>query len=125
MDLEEDSVLIDAKQIKTEKQLAELLLSCGIRNQSPSELDYMEHWWQKEWVEYQNRQPPIARAFREVYCLAVEDDKFILYWLDEINWWFSAVGEFVGETTIIQFKDTLEQLQISFEISLKDRYRRR
>jgi hypothetical protein len=116
---------IGANRIKTEKQLAELLLHCDIPNHSPDELDYMGHWWQKEWIEDQNRQPPIARAFREIYCLAVEENKFVLYWLDEINWWFSAIGGIVGEMSVVQFKDTLEQLCNTFESSLKYYYQHR
>jgi len=119
MGLAEDNQRINANQFQTEKLLAELLLHCNIPNQSPDDLEHMAHWWQKEWVEYQNSQPPIARAFLEIYCLAVEDDKFVIYWLDEINWWFSAIGEIIGELSVTDFNNTLEQLVKNFEHSLK------
>lgn len=117
MGIKKETQQINATQIRTEKQLAELLLWCNIPNQSPNDLDYMAHWWQKERVEYQNCQPPIARAFREIYCLAVEDDKFIIYWLDEINWWFSAIGEIGGELSVLELNNAIEQIVESFKNS--------
>jgi hypothetical protein len=88
---------IKAIDVTSEEQLNLILNKGGILSNSPKEIGWLYHWWMEEF----RSKPPIARQIKVVgdegygpaLCFAVEQNKFVVYRLDEINWWFNKLGE--------------------------------
>jgi len=105
---------IKAIDIISEDQLAFLLDRSGIVSSSPKEVDWLYHWWVKEF----DSEPPIARrviitgneGYAPGLCFAVEQNKFAVYRLDESNFWFHKLGEIEEFSTHGQINEYLEGL---------------
>lgn len=116
---------ISAKNITSEEQLNDLLESCGIPSQSPKDVDWLSHWWEKE---FEPDPPPLARqivvagneGFTPVLCVTVEKDKFITYMFNERYYWFNRLGEVDGFASAIELKEYLKKLVDQYLIDWKE-----
>jgi hypothetical protein len=88
---------IKAVDVTSEEQIDLILERGGIPSSSPKEVDWLYHWWMREFDD----EPPIARqvvivgndGYAPALCVAVQQAKFVIYRLDEINWWFNQLDE--------------------------------
>jgi len=114
-----------AKDIKSEDELNNLLESCGIPSQSPKDVDWLSHWWEKE---FEPKSPPLARqivvvgneGFTPALCVAVEKDKFITYMFNERDYWFNRLGEVDGFASAIELKEYLKKLVDQYLVDWKE-----
>ena len=92
---------LSARDITSEEQLNTSLEKCGISSSSPKDVEWLFHWWEKE---FEPNSPPLARHVVVVgdekvaldLCIAVEN-KIVFYAFNDHNYWFNrldAVAEF-------------------------------
>lgn len=88
---------LSANNITSEEQLNRLLENCEISSQSPKNVDWLSHWWEKEFAP---NLPPIARYILVVrdedfaldLCFAIENNSFVVYMFNHQNYWFNRLG---------------------------------
>ena len=110
----ENEKVIKAIDVTSEEQLNLILNEGGISSNSPKEVDWLYHWWMEEFKS----KPPVARqiivvgdeGYDPALCFAVEKTKFVIYRLDEINWWFNKLGEIEEFSSFDQIHGYLKTL---------------
>ena len=120
-----DDYSLIAIEITSEEQLKKLLDHCGISSQSPKDIDWLSHWWEKE---FEPNMPPLARQvvvfgsenFAPSLCVAVEKDKFIIYMFNERDYWFDRLGEVAGFSSDDELKEYLKKLVDQYFIDWKE-----
>jgi hypothetical protein len=110
----ESEKVIKAIDVISEEQIKFILERSRISSSSPKEVDWLYHWWMEEFKS----RPPIARqivivgneGYAPALCFAVEHAKFVIYRLDEINWWFNKLGEIEEFSSYEQICEYLKDL---------------
>ncbi len=106
--------VIRAIDVTSEEQINLILDSSGIKSNSPKEVNWLYPWWIREF----SSEPPIARVvliignegYNPSLCFAVEKNKFVVYRLDEINFWFNKLGEIIEFASYDKIKEYLTNL---------------
>lgn len=114
----------NAKDIKSEEQLSDFLDNCGISSQSPKDIDWLLHWWKKE---FEPNLPPLARHvvivgeenFAPSLCVAIEKDRFTVYMFNERDYWFDKLGENERFTSADELQKYLKKLVDQYLIAWK------
>ncbi|HKI55225.1 MAG TPA: hypothetical protein VJ987_13945 [Anaerolineales bacterium] len=117
------SQTIIAKDIKSEEQLITLLETCGISSQSPRDVDWLSHWWEKE---FEPKLPPLARYVIVLgnenvaldLCIAVGNE-FIFYAFDNHNFWFNKLGAVDSFLSCKELNKYLKELANQYLINWK------
>jgi hypothetical protein len=110
----ENEKVIKAIDVTSEEQINSILNKGGISSNSPKEVDWFYRWW----VEEFKSKPPVARqitvvgdeGYSPALCFAVEQTKFVIYRLDEKNWWFNKLGEIEEFSSLDQIHEYLKGL---------------
>ena len=121
--MDETSQTFNAKDIKSEEQLTRLLENCGISSQSPRDVDWLSHWWEKE---FEPNSPPLARHVVVVgdenvaldLCIAVENI-FVFYAFNDYNYWFNRLDASDGFSSCEELNNYLKKLVNQYYIDWK------
>jgi hypothetical protein len=112
-----------ANDIKSEEQLNSLLESCGISSQSPKDVNWLSHWWEKE---FEPNLPPLARYVVVVgtenveldLCMAVENE-FVFYAFNDQNYWFNRLDAIDGFLSCEELNKYMKKLANQYLIDWK------
>jgi hypothetical protein len=100
--------MLNASRIKTEQELAELLLRCGYASTPPNESPAWGYWQD----ECRGDELPLARAIMGDFFFTAEGEAFELFMLDPQDFWFHLVGYLHGEVSeqaiVAMLRDILE-----------------